>query len=96
MTDDISLVKIFYRSEMAVKYKKDVLYKWNHILCKLWPKISMGVIFYCYKSLAYIGGVMGICMGCSIINVIEIIYFAGYRLIENFFKFRRAQMQIHN
>ncbi|XP_065363563.1 pickpocket protein 11 [Calliphora vicina] len=67
---ELSLVKIFYTSESAIRYQKNVLYNW-------------------YQILSNIGGVIGICMGCSIISGIEIIYFGCYRLVEKYLKLKR-------
>ncbi|KAM7349135.1 pickpocket protein 11-like [Cochliomyia hominivorax] len=70
LPSELSLVKIYYPSETATRYRKNVLYNW-------------------YQILSNIGGVIGICMGCSIISGIEIIYFASYRLVENYLKLKK-------
>ncbi|XP_061387184.1 pickpocket protein 11 [Musca vetustissima] len=47
------------------------------------------VLYNWYQMLSNIGGVIGICMGCSLISGIEIIYFVFIRLVENFLKRRQ-------
>ncbi|KAI8128239.1 Pickpocket protein 11 [Lucilia cuprina] len=71
---ELSLVKIFYPSDIAIRYQKNVLYNW-------------------YQILSNIGGVIGICMGCSLISGIEIIYFGCYRLVERYLKLKNLASQ---
>ncbi|XP_005178987.2 pickpocket protein 11-like [Musca domestica] len=51
-------------------------------------RYQKNVLYNWYQMLSNIGGVIGICMGCSLISGIEVIYFVFIRLTENFMKLR--------
>ncbi|XP_073829613.1 pickpocket 27 [Musca autumnalis] len=55
-------------------------------------RYQKNVLYNWYQILSNIGGVIGICMGCSLISGFEIIYFGFIRLTENFMKLRSNRL----
>ncbi|XP_052846955.1 sodium channel protein Nach [Drosophila gunungcola] len=64
-----------WRSELYIKFKTPhrQLYKTN-------------ILYHWYQVLSNIGGVLGICIGCSLISFFELIYFMVFRLWSNYLR----------
>ncbi|XP_016964750.1 sodium channel protein Nach [Drosophila biarmipes] len=64
-----------WRSELNFKFKTPhrQLYKTN-------------ILYHWYQMLSNIGGVLGICIGCSFISGFELIYFMVFRLWSNYLR----------
>ncbi|EDW93291.2 sodium channel protein Nach [Drosophila yakuba] len=62
-----------WRSELTFKFKmpRRQLYKTN-------------ILYHWYQMLSNVGGVLGICIGCSFISGFELIYFLVFRLWSNY------------
>ncbi|XP_017070829.1 pickpocket protein 11 [Drosophila eugracilis] len=64
-----------WRSELSFKFKtpRRQLYKTN-------------ILYHWYQMLSNVGGVLGICIGCSFISGFELIYFMVFRLWSNYLR----------
>ncbi|XP_032575336.1 pickpocket protein 28 [Drosophila sechellia] len=64
-----------WRSELNFKFKTPhrQLYKTN-------------ILYHWYQMLSNVGGVLGICIGCSFISGFELIYFLVFRLWSNYLR----------
>lgn len=84
---NVSIVRIYYPFANTNIYTTDILYTWQELIGKLNILIIIFVFyeFFCEIVLGNFGGMLGVCVGLSIIGAIEVIYFATIKLAQNMF-----------
>lgn len=82
---DISIGRIFFPMPTSTLYHTDVVMTWQEIV----SKFCKGKSFWTPKYLnshyfaGSFGGLLGLCLGFSLISIVEIAYFATVRLFRN-------------
>lgn len=84
--DKISIVRVYYPFIASTLYQTDVVMTWQEIVSKY---RKMGSFVYCMSMTKIdhfagsFGGLLGLCLGFSLISLVEILYFATVKLYQN-------------
>lgn len=89
--DDISIVHIYYPLVESTLFSADVLMTWQEIVSKFTPchlvvsnkRRKNSCCYLLLKIPGNFGGLLGLCLGFSLVNIVEIVYFATVRLYQN-------------
>lgn len=88
--DDIAIVHIYYPLVESTLFRADVLMTWQEIVSKFnvlpfFFLLIQGVGIHTWNGyyLGSFGGLLGLCLGFSLVNIVEIVYFATVKLYQN-------------
>lgn len=81
--DNVSIVRVFYPFVTSMMYTTSLVYTWQQIIGKAFRYSMISVRRFLVP--AFYGGLLGICLGFSIVGFMEIVYYATYRLLVNIF-----------
>lgn len=77
-------MRVYYKEVTCFKYSRDIISTWDALVCEC---MSIA-IYYVYVALIYalfsatFGGIVGLCLGGSIISIIEFVYSFSFGLIK--------------
>lgn len=88
---NVSILRIYYPFVNTNIYTTDILYTWQELIgnARVFTCICVFVetcmFFFFLNIVGNFGGMLGLCIGLSIIGAIEVIYFATIKLAQNLF-----------
>lgn len=84
VSGSISVVRIFFRESSIMQYKRDELFTWEDFVCKFLSHRSLHfsviLTFLYFLFTANVGGVLSLCLGFSLLSVVEVFYFFTMRM----------------
>lgn len=84
--EDISIMRVYFPYIDTTLYTADVLMTWQELLSSVFYSFNW-IDYIIYSLIVSIsgnfGGLLGLCLGFSLVNIIEIVYFATVRVYQN-------------
>lgn len=84
--DDSTTLKVHFKDLTCIKYRRDMYMTWDGLFGKFEPPMFMEFFFIFeffsvpFYYLASFGGIFGLCLGGSVISLVELLYFYTLRL----------------
>lgn len=74
------IVRIYYGSQRVTANKKIIVMSWISLLCRM---IKNWLFKINFEFLANLGGSFALCLGMSMLSLLEIIYFLTVRMVKH-------------
>lgn len=91
--DDSTTLKVHFKDLTCIKYRRDMYMTWDGLFGKLYSPHTLSmkfrirnydllqkVIKFDFLNIASFGGIFGLCLGGSVISLVELLYFFTLRL----------------
>ncbi|KAH8275166.1 hypothetical protein KR026_001081, partial [Drosophila bipectinata] len=74
-------LNVYFKKPSMLVYKTNLLYTWVDLIGMIKTKNCLPIINnYLFKITVSFGGICQLCLGCSIISIIEFMYFSFYKI----------------